>query len=107
MYVNFPRGFRDRAALEERRYVFETVPSIQPLRVRSTELAGHRGHATVIPQFDPADAGVNARLLILLEAPGPMTNAGNVRPGSEFTSADSDDKTAENLWRLRADTGLD
>lgn len=45
-------------------------------------------------------------MLIVLEAPGPMTNAFNALPGSGFISSDNDDATAENLWLARKDAGL-
>jgi len=49
---------------------------------------------------------VEARVLIILEAPGPMTNAFNPVPGSGFISSDNDDATAENLWRARMQSDL-
>jgi hypothetical protein len=74
------------------------------LRDWSVDLASRR--SAVVPHFDPTDAGVGARVLLLLEAPGPMTNASNPRPGSGFISADNDDQTAENVWLARTDAGL-
>ncbi|WP_231556422.1 uracil-DNA glycosylase [Cryobacterium sp. MLB-32] len=59
-----------------------------------------------MPHFDPAEAGVRARVLFILEAPGPMTNAGNRRPGSGFISVDNNDGTAANIWALRNEAGL-
>lgn len=59
-----------------------------------------------IPTIDPADAGIEARVLLLMEAPGPMTNAANAKPGSGFISSDNNDPTAENLWRARRSAGL-
>lgn len=41
-----------------------------------------------------------------MEAPGPMTNARNTRPGSGFISSDNDDPTAESLWLARQAAGL-
>jgi hypothetical protein len=69
------------------------------------EVRERRG--TVVPDFDPAESGVEARVLILLEAPGPMTNAEGARPGSGLISVDNDDLTAENCWRARSEVGLD
>lgn len=84
--------------------MLRTEPSVQPLREWADDLAERRG--VVVPQFDPAEAGDDARVLIVFEAPGPMAHAGNVRPGSGFISADNDDQTAENCWRARDAAGL-
>lgn len=51
-----------------------------------------------VPFFDPGDGGVNARVLFLLEAPGPMAK--------DFVSCDNDDQTAENIFRLLHEAGL-
>src|SRR5690606_27244368 len=58
------------------------------------------------PAVDPADAGTQAQVLLLMEAPGPMTNARNARPGSGFISSDNDDATAKTLWLARKASGL-
>ena len=47
-----------------------------------------------IPNFDPSDGGIQARVLFLLEAPGPKAKA------SEFVSSNNPDPTARNLWNL-------
>lgn len=64
------------------------------------------GLPAVMPYIDPMDAGAGARVLIVLEAPGPMTNAGGARPGSGFISSDNADPTARNLWNARREAGL-
>ena len=87
----------------------ETEPNYQPLLSYARELAARRqklGSDVVIPHFDPAESGAGTRVLILLEAPGPMTNAHNTRPGSGFISVDNDDQTAANSWTHRNETGL-
>lgn len=48
-----------------------------------------------VPDFDPLDGGVRARLLLLLEKPGPKTFPPR---GSGFVSRDTDDPTA---WAIR------
>lgn len=88
----------------------ETKPSYQPLLSYTRELVARRqqlGSDVVIPHFDPAESGAETRVLILLEAPGPMTNSDNKRPGSGFISVDNDDLTAANSWTLRNEVGLD
>lgn len=47
-----------------------------------------------LPMFDPCDGGVHARVLILLEAPGPKA------VGSKFISRNNPDRTADNINRL-------
>ena len=84
--------------------MLETEVSVQPLRAWAAELAARRG--VVVPQFDPAEAGVDAKVLFVLEAPGPMTNAKNLKPGSGFISADNTDSTAAAIWNARDAAGL-
>jgi hypothetical protein len=84
--------------------MLDTDAPVQPLREWAADLAARRD--VVVPQFDPAEAGVDAKVLFVLEAPGPMTNAGNTRPGSGFISVDNDDETAANTWRARNAAGL-
>ncbi|TFD23822.1 uracil-DNA glycosylase [Cryobacterium sp. TMT2-23] len=87
--------------------MLDEVASVQPLRDWAATLAA-RTPGRVVPSFDPAEAGVEARILLVLEAPGPMTNAlsGNPRAGSGFISVDNDDETAANLWLARDAAGL-
>ena len=105
MFISHPRAFRDSEVLDERRAMLETVRSVQPLRTWAADLA--RSRNAVVPQFDPAEAGVEAKVLLLFEAPGPMSNMDGQRPGSGFISVDNNDATAENLWRARTEAGLD
>lgn len=104
MFLDNPRGFRDPARIEERIGMLESTERVAPLREWAAELASRRN--AVVPLFDPAEAGVEARVLMLFEAPGPMTNAENKRPGSGFISVDNDDQSAENVWRARDAVGL-
>ncbi len=85
--------------------MLETELRVHPLREWAEDLASRR--SAVVPWPDPAEAGVDARVLVVFEAPGPMTNASNVRPGSGFVSVDNDDLTAENCWRARVESGLE
>lgn len=84
--------------------MLETEQAVQPLRAWAADLAVRRD--VHVPQFDPAEAGVDAKVLFLLEAPGPMTNAGNKRAGSGFISVDNDDATAAAMWSARDAAGL-
>jgi len=58
----------------------------------------------VVPHFDPAEAGTEARALLLLEAPGPKTVP--KWGGSGFISVDNDDLMAQNIWTTRNAVGL-
>jgi len=53
-----------------------------------------------IPHADPADGGIEARALLLLEAPGPQSVA------TGFVSRDSPNATARNLRSLLADARI-
>ncbi|MWV50785.1 uracil-DNA glycosylase [Rathayibacter sp. VKM Ac-2803] len=116
MFLPAPRGLADPAVVADRKALLASSPTVQPLVDWSRELVDRRSALspergendvrTVVPHFDPAEAGIEARVLILMEAPGPMTNSSNRRPGSGFISADNDDQTAANCWNLRDEVGL-
>ena len=55
----------------------------------------------VVPYFDPFDGGIDARLLVFLETPGP--SSARVR----FTSRDNPTGTARNLRKLFASTAIE
>jgi len=106
VFLTAPQGFRDRSAVDARRLMLEDEPSVQPLRLYRDELLARRTRrhpGAVVPDFDPAEAGVDARALLVLEAPGPMA-AGLA--GSGFVSVDNDDQTAATTWSLRNEVGL-
>ena len=83
-------------------------PHVRPLNdlVRSTreETGGE------VPWFDPANGGIGARALLLLEAPGARsTSTAGIRGtggGSGIISADNNDATAALTWQLYRDAGL-
>ncbi len=54
-----------------------------------------------VPHFDPADGGVDARLLLLLETPGPGPER------TRFVSRDNPSGTARNLRRYLDEAGID
>ena len=58
-----------------------------------------------VPDADPLDGGVEARLLMLLEKPGPKTSP--ARGGSGFVSADNDDPTAAATWAFCCEAGIE
>ncbi|MDF1595714.1 MAG: uracil-DNA glycosylase [Acidimicrobiia bacterium] len=80
------------------------APRMVPLVAHVEQIRGERGTDRV-PDFDPTEAGVEARVLLLLEAPGPR--ATRERGGSGFVSPDNNDATAENMWWLLREAGVD
>lgn len=103
-----PRSLGNPRVLQERHATRYSSPTA-PLSTWVEQLIASRTSAGLkaeIPTFDPAEAGMDARVLLLLEAPGPMTNALNARSGSGFISSDNNDATAENLWHARQAAGL-
>jgi hypothetical protein len=94
--------------LQQRQEMLLTEVSVQPLRDWCAEVAARRD--VHVPDFDPAEAGVEARVLILHEiAPGPTLDRGKSteRPASGFVSIDNDDPSTANMWALREEAGLD
>jgi uracil-DNA glycosylase len=81
------------AALREL-HVAPLTDFVESLRVRM-------GTEHQIPFFDPWDGGIEARLLYLLEAPGPRA----VRSG--FVSQNNPDETAKNFFLLNQEAGID
>lgn len=100
-----PRSLADAGARIHRRELLRQ-PHIAPLSQFAATLRDqHRG---AVPEFDPLDGGVGARVLFLFEKPGPMTDetAGEKRPGSGFISRDNHDPTAEATFRFMEKAGI-
>lgn len=99
-----PRSLRDPEAREARRRLL-SEPHIRPLTAYVEQLRDRSPDE--FPDFDPLDGGVDARLLFLLEKPGPMTSASRTgRAGSGFISRDNDDPTAEAIFNFMGDAGI-
>lgn len=77
------------------------APHIAPLTRFVEELRQQKGEGYEIPFMDPHDGGINAKVLFLLEAPGPQAK------GSGFISRDNNDPTAANIWTMTRAVGLD
>ena len=92
-----PKSLRDPAFLEARRATAD-ADHVKPLRALAQRIAGERG--ADVPDPDPLDGGVGARLLLLLETPGPSIG----RTG--FVSRDNATGTADNLFRFLAEAGI-
>ncbi len=92
-----PKSLADPAALDARRALLDG-PHIAPLRALARRIAAERG--APVPDPDPLDGGVGARLLLLLETPGPSIG----RTG--LVSRDNATGTAANLFRFLGEAGL-
>jgi len=99
-----PKSLRLPACVAEREEMLLVEPTVQELRDWAARMAIRRG--AHVPSFDPAEGGDESRVLFVLEAPGPATNALNVRAGSGFISIDNNDGTAAEVWRARDAAGL-
>lgn len=96
-----PRTLRAASEREKRLREVHSAPQVAGL---NAWVASHNSRSTQrMPWFDPGDAGNEARVLFLLESPGPKSDAAQ---GSGIISVDNDDQTAKNLWSLRAKAGL-
>lgn len=84
----------------QRRVGLMVLPHMQALTDYRTRVRVSLGPGYDTPSFDPCDGGVEAKALILLEAPGPKA----VR--SAFVSRNNPDPTAKNLCGLLADAHL-
>lgn len=107
MFLDAPCGFRDPEQIAARHQMLATAEKTLPLEAWARTVEDRRRARQpdiVLPHFDPADAGVAARALILMEAPGPKTVP--EWGGSGFISADNDDPTAKNVWNTRDAVGL-
>ena len=85
-------------AERDRRRALGEAPHMAPL---SRYVAGLRRTYAEVPQLDPADGGTGARLLLLLETPGPRIGHDGI------VSADNPSGTGANLRRFFAEAGLD
>ncbi len=88
----------DPAEVARRHALLAATPRMQPLVRHAQALRAAYGQ---VPDADPLDGGGDARLLLLLETPGPA-----VAP-SGFVSADNPTGTGRNLRRFCAEAGLD
>lgn len=94
-----PKTLRFKQIREERQSGL-CAPHITSLTRFVEELRQLKGADFCIPYFDPHDGGVNAKVLFLLEAPGPKAK------GSGFVSRDNPDETAKNIWTMSREAGL-
>lgn len=86
----------DPAEAEARRAHLD-LPHMAPLAAYAAGLRKTYGH---VPDADPADGGIEAHLLLLLETPGPRVGRTN------FVSADNASGTGRNLRRYMLEAGI-
>ena len=96
-----PRALRDPDARLLRRRLLD-APHMRPLNEYVAGLGKRPG--VEVPDFDPLDGGVDARVLFLFEKPGRMTVADG--GGSGFISRDNDDPTAEKTFLFMREAGI-
>lgn len=103
------RCHRDRSVVEVKLGRL-TEPHVAALNAEVCRLRRGLGEAEAVPWFDPDDAGVDARILLLYESPGArsMSTASTVagRGGSGFISVHNDDSTGAATYDLRIEAGL-
>lgn len=92
-----PKALSDPAALAARQRLVGGAHLV-PLRALARRIAAERG--ADVPDPDPLDGGVAARLLLLLETPGPRI------AGTGLVSRDNPTGTAANLFRFLAEAGI-
>ena len=92
-----PAPLADPAVAEARRAAL-AAPHMAPLAAFAAGLREATGHAG--PDADPADGGVGARVLLLLETPGPKHALRGA--GGGFVSRDNPTPTGANLRRFLA-----
>lgn len=93
--IDAPRSNRDPGEIERKLSLLH-LPHVAPLTAYVDQLRVSHPEA-LVPYFDPTEAGVEATILGLFEAPGPKAAP---PVGSGFVSADNNDQTAQNVWTL-------
>jgi len=94
-----PKTLREPAEQMRRRSML-SEPHMQPLVEYVLRLRRQKGEGYKIPDFDPLDGGTAAKVLVLLEAPGPKA------VDSGFISRNNPDESAKNFFHAYADAGI-
>ena len=97
-----PRLHRDAREVERKLALLEES-HVAPLTAFVRRLRSQLGEESV-PWFDPTEAGVEARILLLLQSPGPKAAPPQ---GSGFISPHNNDQSAENMWGIQREVGID
>jgi uracil-DNA glycosylase family 4 len=98
-YSDRARSLQYPSEIEERKRLLN-APYMKPLTEFVEALRREKGRQYGIPNFDPCDGGIAAKVLIVAEAPGPKAIA------SGFVSRNNDDQTAQNTARILGNSGL-
>ena len=97
-YDDEARSLKYKQAKVDRRSRLEQ-DHIKPLSLYVDSLrAQYEADRWEFPDFDPADGGINARLLFLFEKPGPKTSEKG--RGSGFISRNNNDATASTTFQF-------
>jgi uracil-DNA glycosylase len=97
--VDEPKLLRDPKVRRERRAQLRHS-HIAALTAFLEALRHEAGSGVMIPDFDPWDGGIEAKILYLLEAPGPQAVA------SGFISRNNPDESAKNFFQLNAEVKI-
>ncbi|SFV13388.1 Uracil-DNA glycosylase [Methylobacterium sp. 174MFSha1.1] len=93
-----PKSLADPGAVASRHALVAASPHLAPLRRLAERIRAEQDRP--VPEADPLDGGVKARLLLLLETPGPATGR------TAFVSRDNPTGTAANLFRFLRQAGI-
>ncbi|WP_367129988.1 uracil-DNA glycosylase [Saccharothrix sp. HUAS TT1] len=97
VFPSTPRAHRNPVVVARKKALL-TAPHVAKLTEFAQRIATERKAA--VPLFDPAGGGVNSKVLLLLESPGPAS------AGSGLNSLDNDDPTAANVFAAMTEAGL-
>ncbi|MGW4113192.1 uracil-DNA glycosylase [Actinosynnema sp. NPDC004786] len=97
VFPSTPRAHRNPVVVA-RKMALLKAPHLAKLTEFAQRIATER--KVDVPLFDPASGGVDSKVLLLLESPGPAS------AGSGLNSLDNDDPTAANLFTAMAEAGL-
>ncbi len=101
-YPTHPRSMASAQVRAERRAMLGE-PHVAPLTAFCSRL--ELDGMGQVPHFDPLDGGINARVLYLLEKPGPKTSRTG-KSGSGFISRDNDDPSAAHSFDFHLQSGV-
>ncbi|UHC16618.1 uracil-DNA glycosylase [Methylobacterium currus] len=96
--ISGPKSLADPGAVAARHALVEVSPHLASLRRLAERIRAEQDRP--VPEADPLDGGVSARLLLLLETPGPATGR------TAFVSRDNPTGTAANLFRFLSQAGI-
>jgi len=86
--------------VRELRFKLLGDPHVKPLTDFVTQIRNAKKIGSEIPFFDPFDGGIEARVLFVLEAPGPKS----IQSG--FISCNNPDETAKNMFHFIHNSGF-